>query len=258
VIPYGLDEKIFRPVERQAARARFELPPDAVCFLFGADNTAEKRKGFGVLTNALRETLQNSAFREAVSSGRVRFLSFGAPRSAVPPEFPAPITALGRIDSEEQLAALYSVADVFLLPSLEDNLPNVLLESMACGTPVIAHNVGGIPDVVQDGVNGLLTPPDEPGRFAAAIVRLWSDPPSRLKLGAQAQDIRQTHTLTSQGTAYLSLYRSLEASSSRTDKPSGVCRFLEPGQHIGALLPKLLATAKSRHRWAPFRKIFTK
>src|SRR5690606_16401989 len=64
---------------------------------------------------------------------------------------------LGKINDERLMALLYSAADVFVLPSREDNLPNVLLESTACGTPVIAFETGGIPEVINTGFNGILT-----------------------------------------------------------------------------------------------------
>jgi glycosyltransferase involved in cell wall biosynthesis len=66
------------------------------------------------------------------------------------------ITFLGKISDERLLALAYSAADIFLLPSREDNLPNVMIESVACGTPVIAFPVGGIPDVIKTGLNGIL------------------------------------------------------------------------------------------------------
>ena len=72
------------------------------------------------------------------------------------PDFPFKTCFLGTINDDEKLAACYSAADAFLIPSLEDNLPYTVMESLACGTPVIAFTTGGIPDMVQHEYNGYL------------------------------------------------------------------------------------------------------
>lgn len=72
------------------------------------------------------------------------------------PEFPFKTTFLGTIDNDEHLAKCYSAADAFITPSLEDNLPNTVMESLACATPVVAFKTGGIPDMVSHLINGYL------------------------------------------------------------------------------------------------------
>ncbi len=78
-------------------------------------------------------------------------------------------------------------ADVFVLPSLREGMPLAVLEAMASGVPVVASTVGGIPDVVRDGANGVLVPPGDPGALRDAIARLAADPGLRLRLGAAAR-----------------------------------------------------------------------
>jgi hypothetical protein len=84
-----------------------------------------------------------------------------------------PYTVVGHLDDPETIAALYSAADVTVLPTLEDNLPNVILESSACGTPVAAFSSGGVADAVIPGVNGALAKPGDCDGLAHAIVSLW-------------------------------------------------------------------------------------
>jgi glycosyltransferase involved in cell wall biosynthesis len=82
------------------------------------------------------------------------------------------VTNFGRIESDQKLAQLYAAADTLLLPSVEDNLPNVMIESMCCETPVLAFNTGGFPDAVEDGVTGKLLPTGDTRAFGKAIVEL--------------------------------------------------------------------------------------
>ncbi|HEY7676706.1 MAG TPA: glycosyltransferase [Candidatus Methylomirabilis sp.] len=92
----------------------------------------------------------------------------------------ARVRLLGRRDD---VPALLAAADLFVLPSHEEGLPNALLEAMAHGVPVIATAVGGTPEAVEDGVSGLLVPPRDPGALAKAMTALLSDPPAARRLG---------------------------------------------------------------------------
>ncbi len=84
-----------------------------------------------------------------------------------------------------ELPKYYSLANIFVLPSLYEGLGKVLLEAMACERPVVATNVGGIPEIVTDGVDGLLVPPGRPDRIANAIIKLLSDPKKAKDMGVK-------------------------------------------------------------------------
>jgi glycosyltransferase involved in cell wall biosynthesis len=94
--------------------------------------------------------------------------------------------ALGVL-SEDELAYAYSAADVFLLPSLADNLPNTAIESSACGTPVVGFGVGGVPEIVRDGETGRVVEPGDGAAFADAVRALLDDEELRARLGAGAR-----------------------------------------------------------------------
>jgi glycosyltransferase involved in cell wall biosynthesis len=111
-----------------------------------------------------------------------------------------------------QLPALYNLLDVLALPSLRDGLPNALLEGMACQRAVIAANVGGIPDVIRPGENGLLIPPGEIAHLAEAISTLLANPEERANLGQAArQTILDDFTPARELEANLALYHQLTA-----------------------------------------------
>jgi glycosyltransferase involved in cell wall biosynthesis len=93
----------------------------------------------------------------------------------------------GHLHDDLSLRALYSAADAMVIPSRQDNLPNTGLEAHACGTPVVAFNTGGLPDIVVDRVTGALAEPFEPASLAAAIRWVLADPHRRKALGHSAR-----------------------------------------------------------------------
>jgi glycosyltransferase involved in cell wall biosynthesis len=170
VIPYGIDLRRFKDLPQPEARAQLGLPEDEFLLLFGVDNAREKRKGLNELFAALTACARDKSF---VRHSKARLLCFGEVQ--VPPELPIPIRSFGRIRSDGDLSRLYAAADLFLLPSLEDNLPNTVLESMACGTPVGAFRVGGVPDLVRAGKTGFLAEPADVNGLTQIILRCARD-----------------------------------------------------------------------------------
>lgn len=140
-IPYGLDQTIFRPIQKSKARSHFGIDISKKVVLFVADGVSNKRKGFSLLVEAI----------EGLSNDNVQLVAIGALDQPVPG-----VSSLGFIREEAEMAMAYSMADVFVIPSLEDNLPNTVIESLSCGTPVVGFEVGGIVDMVENGVNGRL------------------------------------------------------------------------------------------------------
>ena len=120
------------------------------------------------------------------------------------------VRLLGHVDSRERLRALYQQAWGLVLPSHHESLPTVILEAMACGTPVIATRVGSVPDVVADGLSGVLVPPRAPEQLAAAICRLLDDAVLRTRLGAAARrTVEECFTWRVVGGNYLRCYQAL-------------------------------------------------
>lgn len=180
-IPTGVELDIFKPRNRAAARARFGLPGDACVLLFGALGAlSDTRKGFPECMLALQSWVANRKQREAVLA------VFGG--GGKPPPSVAGLTVydIGRLDNRALLADLYNAADLLLAPFAEDNLPNVVLEAIACGTPVVAYRAGGIPDAVVEGSSGALAPPGDARAFGEALSRALESQDS-LSRGARAR-----------------------------------------------------------------------
>jgi glycosyltransferase involved in cell wall biosynthesis len=164
VIANGLDLDRFRPVDRAVAREILGLPQDARLVLFGAmDSTSDKRKGFHLLEPALQK-LGNRP-----QTCRTELVIFGASEPRVSPDLPMKAHYLGTLADDISLALAYSCADVFVAPSLQDNLPNTVAEALACGVPVVSFDVGGLPDMIDHKKNGYLARPFEADDLAHGI-----------------------------------------------------------------------------------------
>ena len=163
VIPYGLNSNVFQPRDKMFTREILNLPKDKTIILFIADSTENKRKGYEFLLKAFKE----------IDSDELILLSIG--KKNYEQKIVANLIELGEVHDELFLSVIYSAADVFVIPSLMDNLPNTVLESIMCGTPVIGFPVGGIPEMVEDGINGYLTEEVSVSSLVKAINRFLMD-----------------------------------------------------------------------------------
>lgn len=199
VIPNGLDTALYRPIDRGEARSRLGVPADARVALFVASDTTNPRKGFKYLSEALSQLTDIE---------RLFLLSIG--QGGDLPHGPIPCKALGAVSDEETMAAAYSAADVFVIPSVQDNLPNTVLESMACGTPVVGFDVGGVPDMVRHEQTGLIAPVGDVAALAIAVRRILVDPDLAGRISLQCRAVAvDEYSLTLQASRFIDLYRTV-------------------------------------------------
>jgi glycosyltransferase involved in cell wall biosynthesis len=209
IIPYSLDTDVFSPLPKAKAKESVGLAAETITLLFSAHLGNEKRKGFRELRATIRFCLKDAEFQELVKNDKIRLLCFGYPSDELE-ALGIPVVSLGYLDSDEDIRAAYAAADIFVLPSLEDNLPNTMLESMSCGTPVVAFDVGGIPDVVVNGVTGQLAPVGDIRKLGEAILSLVFDPDQRGVMGQNCRKVMvEGYSLTVQAQRYLELYQEL-------------------------------------------------
>jgi hypothetical protein len=152
--------------------------------LFGAEYADEKRKGYRELVQAIRRCLKIGDFSAMARTDRVCMMSFGHPAKEIA-STGIKVVRLGYLNTEEDIRSAYAAADIFVQSSLEDNLPNTMLEAMSCGTPVVAFDVGGMPEVIESGVNGLLAAQKDPQGLAGAITELTLDGEKRDAFGTE-------------------------------------------------------------------------
>jgi glycosyltransferase involved in cell wall biosynthesis len=202
VIPYGLDTGKYKPLNRQVARELLHLPQDKQLVLFGAlKATSDKRKGFHLLQPALQD-LSKSGWQEGLE-----LVIFGSSAPEKPLDLGFKTHYLGTLSDDLSLALVYSAADIFVLPSTEDNLPNTVLEAIACGTPCVAFNIGGMPDMIEHEKNGYLAQPYKIEDLAQGIAWVLENKERHRKLGDRAREkAEQEFTLEIQARRYLSLF----------------------------------------------------
>lgn len=166
-LPNPIDTIAFAPFEKLDARRLFNLPTDKNLILFGAiDATSDPRKGFNYLFEALEQTsLENT-----------ELVIFGSSQPTTPLNFKQPVHYLGQLHDDVSLRVLYSAADVMVVPSLQENLSNAIMESLACGTPVIAFDIGGNRDMIEHQKNGYLAQPFDTNDLANGIEWLLNAP----------------------------------------------------------------------------------
>lgn len=195
IIPNGVDTEVFAPRDTRVARDLFGVPQNARVVLFGAEVINNRRKGFHLLTQAL-SALPKDIF----------LLSVGLNAPQI--QTALPHLHLGHIADDRLLSLAYNAADVYVIPSLQDNQPNTVLEAMACGTPVVGFDAGGIPDMVRTGKTGLLVPVGNIDALRTAIIELLHSE-TRLEMASVCRRIvMEEYTRELQVSRYAELYRS--------------------------------------------------
>lgn len=196
VIPNGIDPGVFSIRDKIYSRELLSIPSDKKVLLFVAETVTDFRKGFVFLQKAL----------EGLDRDNIMLLSIGGNR----PEVKTAIDHihLGGISNELLMSIIYSAADVFVLPSLMDNLPNTVLEALFCGTPVVAFPVGGIVDMLKEGLNGILCSELSARALGEGICR-FLDKPEQFDSALIRNDAVQRFSLSKQVEAYTALYKKL-------------------------------------------------
>ncbi len=199
IIPNGLDTQVFAPIEKPTARAALHLPRDAQIVLFVAASVGSHRKGFQQLVSAMPEIAGNE---------RVCLVSVGGQCPDV--AFSSTHRHLGNVGDERLMSLIYNAADLFVIPSLEDNLPNTVMEAMACGTPVVGFDVGGIPDMVRHEQTGLLAKSGDTAALGQCMCRLLDNADLARELGESARRVvEDEYSLKRQAEQYVALYQQL-------------------------------------------------
>jgi glycosyltransferase involved in cell wall biosynthesis len=183
VIPNGLDVNRFKSHNRRSARDILSLPQEKKLILFGAKGaTSDRNKGFHLLAEALRTLAAHSTPRDSIE-----LIIFGSTEPDTPPDLGFKTHYLGWQYDDTNLANLYAAADVFVLPSLHESLGYTVMEAMACGTPCVAFNQGGVPDLIDHLQNGYLANPYEPTDLAHGISWILENEERWNELGKRAQ-----------------------------------------------------------------------
>jgi glycosyltransferase involved in cell wall biosynthesis len=184
VIPNPLDTQTFRPLDKNFARTLLNLPTDKKIILVGAfGSVMNKNKGFDLLSEALLHLSANNSTLNA----EIQLVVFGQTEPAVPVDLPFPVKFMGHLSDDYSLSLLYNAADLVVVPSRMENLPQTATEAQACGVPVVAFDVCGIPDAVTHLETGYLAKPYDTTELAAGINWILENDDQYSKLSAKSR-----------------------------------------------------------------------
>ena len=175
-IPNPIDTAYYAPAGTEGqpspaeVRQQLGLPADKRLLLFTAFKVTDPNKGIGYL----REAINILAREEPDMAKSLAIVLAGREAETLKNAFPIEAIPMGYVASTERMRQLYQAADLLLMPTLMDNLPNTIMEAMACGTPCVAFSVGGTPQMVDTGINGYLAACRDSSDFAEGIRRVLS------------------------------------------------------------------------------------
>lgn len=149
-IPNPIDSRAFTKENREEARLYAGLPEGKKLILFVSQRVTDKRKGMDYFITAINKMVE--AHPEMKDNCGIAIL--GGKAEELADKLPLPSYPLGYVSEEKKIASIYNSVDLFVLPSLEDNLPNTIMEAMACGVPCVGFNTGGIPEMIDHQKNG--------------------------------------------------------------------------------------------------------
>jgi glycosyltransferase involved in cell wall biosynthesis len=206
VIPNSLDIQKYRPINKKIARDILGLPLDKQIILFGAIGaTSDLRKGFHLLLPALLKISHLEGWQD-----RLELAIFGGSQPPSIPKYGFKTHYLGKLSDDISLSLVYAAADVFVAPSIQDNLPNTVMESMSCGTPCVAFNIGGMCDMIDHKRTGYLATPFEVEDLVKGIVWVLEDKEycQKLQYDSHEKSLREFAPEV-QAHRYLSLYKDI-------------------------------------------------
>ena len=202
-VPNGIDTEIYRPHEQDLCRSVLNIPKRKKVLMFMAANLSGRLKGGDLFVKAV-QSLPESLKAETV------ILLLGRRGEALASSLGVQTVHLGYVESDLLKVICYSAADCFVSPTRAESFPNVLLESIACGTPVVSLKVGGVPDIARPNVTGLLAAPEDAKGFRDHIIELLENDVLRDAMRQRCRKIAlEEYSLSVQAKRYIDVYRQL-------------------------------------------------
>ena len=164
-IPNPINTNLFKPRNKQDARIKCNLPTDKKLILFGSAKITDKRKGIDYFI----ESCKWLAEKYPNLKEKIGIVVYGKNSEQLVPLLPFNVYSLSYISNEKELVNIYNAVDIYVTPSLEENLPNTIMEAMACGVPCVGFNVGGIPEMIDHLHNGYVADYKSAEDFANGI-----------------------------------------------------------------------------------------
>ena len=204
-IPNPIDTHIYTPKDKQQARQRVGLPTEGRIILFASQRVTNRNKGMGYLLEACR--LLAEQYPEKKEDITVAIL--GGHAEEIEGQLPFRTCPLGYVNDEQRIVDIYNAADVFVLPSLSENLPNTIMEAMACGVPSVGFRIGGIPEEIDHQQNGYVADYCSSEDLARGIWWTLYEADHEAVRKACLQKVAHNYSQQSVANHYLEVYESL-------------------------------------------------
>lgn len=204
VVPNLIDHELFCPRQKERSCMNLGLDPDRSFILFGAQNIRSIFKGFNHFIKAV-----NILFDEVDENGNIEVIVFGKSTSEAGERISFKTNDFSTITSTQRMIEVYNAANVMVVPSLQDNLPTTVMESMACGTPVVAFRTGGIPEMIDHKVNGYLADAASPEDLARGIRWILEHDDYELLAKNARQKVLDNYTEEILTDRFIEVYRSM-------------------------------------------------
>lgn len=200
-IPNCVDTTVFQPLEKNKEKAALKLPMDKVVLAFGAASVFSPYKGFDLLLAALEQLPKQL-------KDKIHIVTFGSLDKEL--ALPYSCTHFDFITDPNVLVSLYSASDIFINPSKQDISSNTCMEAAACGTPCLAFQTGGIPEIVINNETGFIVPNYDTNEFSKKLALLIENDALRNTMGKASREfILATHSMPVIARQYASLYHAL-------------------------------------------------
>ena len=195
-IPNPIDTHIYKKGNKEEARQRLGLPLDKKLILFASQRVTHENKGMSYLIEACRQL-----------SDLCEVVILGGHAEEVVEQLPMKAYPLGYVNEEQRIVDVYNAADVFVLPSLSENLPNTIMEAMACGVPCVAFKVGGIPEEIDHLKNGYVAAYRDAEDLAKGIAWVLEEADYESLSQQAVHKVMQCYSQQSVAVRYLEVYQ---------------------------------------------------
>lgn len=202
-IPNPINTRVYCPQDQAEARRQMGLPVEGRIILFVSQKVTDERKGISYFVEAVNQMAEQHP--ELKADTHIAIL--GAHADAVASQLALPTHALGYLSDERQIVAVYNAADVFVTPSLEDNLPNTIMESMACGVPCVGFRVGGIPEMIDHRKNGYVAEFRQAADLARGIGWVLTEADRSALRSEALRKVKLSYSQSSVSLRYIELYQ---------------------------------------------------
>lgn len=201
-IPNAIDMREFMPKDKREARMRLSLPLDKRLVLFVSQRITEPRKGMEYMLQACGRLAEECP----AAKDSIGVVILGGHSDEYEGRLPFDVYPIGYVSDPGKIVDVYNSADVFVLPSLEDNLPNTIMEAMACGVPCVGFNVGGIPEMIDHRKNGYVAAYKDAGDLASGMQWVLSEADYEELSHAAVRKVSVSYSQQSVALKYIEVY----------------------------------------------------